>query len=82
MPGKSINQQQFNFINPPPTNQFIEQPQPSFTQQNQTPNYQAPINPNSEGVLELLEKLGKLHEGGVLTEAEFNAKKTELLNRL
>ena len=33
------------------------------------------MNQNSEGILELLEKLGKLHEVCVLTEAEFNAKK-------
>ena len=80
--GAGVNQQQVNFINPPPVNQFMEQPQSNFTQQNPTQNYQTPVNQNSEGVLELLEKLGKLHEAGVLTEAEFNAKKTELLNRL
>ncbi|MBK8399170.1 MAG: SHOCT domain-containing protein [Leptospiraceae bacterium] len=66
-----------NFVSPQVTNQFVEQPQnqPNFSTQSNS-------NPNSAGVLELLEKLGKLHEAGVLTEAEFNSKKTELLNRL
>jgi len=30
----------------------------------------------------LLEKLGQLHDSGILTADEFAAKKTELLNRL
>jgi hypothetical protein len=36
----------------------------------------------SHNVLEMIEKLAALHERGVLTDAEFAAKKTELLGRL
>ena len=32
--------------------------------------------------MDLLGKLGKLRDSGVLTDDEFNSKKTELLNRL
>ncbi len=45
-------------------------------------------NPNntaeetSDDIIELLKKLGELKASGVLTEEEFNSKKTELLNRL
>jgi hypothetical protein len=40
----------------------------------------SPVKP--EEVLALIEKLGALHTQGVLTEAEFTAKKTELLKKL
>lgn len=33
-------------------------------------------------ILSLIEKLGKLHQSGILTEEEFQAKKTELLKRI
>ena len=45
----------------------------------------APVNPpsqNSPEVMELIEKLGQLHQSGILTDAEFTAKKSELLERL
>lgn len=37
---------------------------------------------NSDEVFALLEKLGNLHQNGVLTDQEFDAKKAELLGRL
>ncbi len=37
---------------------------------------------SSDAIIQLIEKLAKLHEIGALSEDEFNAKKTELLNRL
>ncbi|MFV9614319.1 MAG: SHOCT domain-containing protein [Gammaproteobacteria bacterium] len=37
---------------------------------------------SSDEVIQLIEKLSKLHEMGALTDDEFNAKKNELLNRL
>jgi hypothetical protein len=82
--GVGSTQQQTNFVNPPQLHQVIEpQAQPNFSQPvNPSVNSQATPSINSDGILELLEKLGKLHEAGVLTEVEFNAKKTELLSRL
>ena len=38
--------------------------------------------PNEPSVIEQLERLAKLKEAGVLTDAEFNKKKRELLDRL
>lgn len=39
-------------------------------------------NPEKEDVLELIEKLATLKEAGILTEDEFESKKTELLARI
>jgi len=76
--GSGQNQQQVNFVSPQPSNPVTQQAQPTIApiMQNNSPTL------NSDGVIELLEKLGKLHEAGVLTESEFNTKKTELLSRL
>lgn len=41
-----------------------------------------PIQPQASDVTEQLRKLGELHAAGILTDAEFSAKKTELLSRL
>lgn len=73
--GPGLGQAQTNFLNPPPVNSYVEQPQ-------QNNNFNQPQNPTPNNAIELLEKLGKLHEAGVLTDAEFNAKKTDILNRL
>lgn len=67
-------QQQTNFLNSSPNSNPV--PPPSNNNQNNSQNL---ISGNT---LELLEKLGKLHEAGILTDEEFNAKKTDLLNRL
>lgn len=42
----------------------------------------APTPAPAESALDMLERLGKLHESGVLTDAEFAEKKAELLKRL
>lgn len=42
----------------------------------------APAAPSSDEVLAQLEKLGKLRDAGIVTPAEFDAKKAELLARL
>jgi hypothetical protein len=39
-------------------------------------------NPSSSDVISAIERLGQLRERGILTDAEFNAKKAELLSRL
>lgn len=41
-----------------------------------------PIQPQAADVTDQLRKLGELHAAGILTDAEFSAKKTELLDRL
>jgi Short C-terminal domain/Domain of unknown function (DUF4429) len=41
-----------------------------------------PIEPQAADVTDQLRKLGELHAAGILTDAEFSAKKTELLGRL
>jgi hypothetical protein len=42
----------------------------------------APAAPPQGDPIELIDKLHKLHVAGALSEAEFNAKKAELLARL
>jgi hypothetical protein len=32
--------------------------------------------------IELIKKLGELHSAGILTDAEFNTKKSELLSKI
>ena len=41
-----------------------------------------PNNQSSDGIIDLIEKLSRLRDAGALTDDEFNAKKSELLNRL
>jgi hypothetical protein len=67
--GLGVNQEPTNFVNPPlPSNSF-------------NPPYNTG-NSVSDEVVGLLEKLAKLHDAGVLTDAEFNAKKADLLGRM
>ena len=42
----------------------------------------APSADTAADVTDQLRKLGELHAAGILTDAEFSAKKTELLDRL
>ncbi len=39
-------------------------------------------NESADAIIDLIEKLSRLHDAGALTEDEFNLKKSELLNRL
>jgi len=43
---------------------------------------QTPSLPDSDGIIEILERLGGLRDKGYVTEEEFASKKAELLNRL
>jgi hypothetical protein len=64
---------------PPPAYQPAYQPAPS----QQT--YAAPMSAQPQShdeILSALERLASLHQKGVLTDAEFSAKKAELLSRL
>jgi methyl-accepting chemotaxis protein len=47
-----------------------------------TPQQSAPSNPSTNEVLEQIRRLGELHDAGILTNEEFQAKKAELLARL
>jgi hypothetical protein len=47
----------------------------------QTPIAAPPVN-DSEAILESIRKLGELRDAGVLSEDEFNAKKSQLLARM
>ncbi len=38
--------------------------------------------PTQDEIMDMIAELGDLHEKGILTDAEFEAKKTELLNRI
>lgn len=52
-----------------------------WAQEEQSQPAQAPV-PAENDPMKQLEKLGQLHESGVLTDDEFAAKKAELLNQL
>ena len=56
----------------PPIATFSEQPEP----------VQSETNQNGSDVIDAIARLGVLHEKGILTEAEFATKKSELLSRL
>lgn len=62
----------------PDTTNFAASPTPTF---HAPPPSEAQRQGPSD-VMSLLEKLGQLRDAGILTEEEFSAKKTELLNRL
>ncbi len=61
---------------PQPVSQPDFQPTPQPAQAN------APASPAQSEVLGMIEKLSSLHQQGVLTDAEFQTKKAELLARL
>ena len=66
-----------NFAAPPVVNY---QPSPPPQQSQPAPSNSSP-NLASVDVMNLLEKLGQLRDSGILTDEEFVAKKTDLLNR-
>ncbi|SBS29734.1 hypothetical protein MAQ5080_01486 [Marinomonas aquimarina] len=72
---------------PAPQHNNFAEPQPDYAAQpgqglsQPTANTQ-PLPANSDEIFALLEKLGGLYEAGVLTQDEFNAKKSELLSRI
>lgn len=64
-------------------NNFAAPPaHPSFASASPQPQPSAASGQGHAEILALLEKLGQLRDAGVLTPEEFNAKKTDLLNRL
>lgn len=63
---------QADFSNPTPLNEETTQIDTSSTQPSHSIN----------SIIEMIEQLGKLHQAGVLSDDEFNTKKSELLSRL
>ncbi len=72
-PGLPPNQQT-NFASPVPISNFQPAQAASIPQNSNTPA--------ADEIITLIEKLTQLHEAGVLSNDEFNAKKAELLGRL
>lgn len=69
-----------NFAEPAPqNNETFSNPVPQPVAPNTTP-----INTNvgASEAIELIEKLSKLRDAGAITDDDFNAKKTELINRI
>ena len=73
------NQQQQSSSNGQQSQSNGFQNQPFSPQRQQSPQ---PSNQGSADIMELLGNLGKLRDSGILTDQEFNAKKTDLLNRI
>ena len=79
-----------NQINNAPQNNFIEPIKNNFLEPINEPITQPIINnssnsvPNesSKSIIELIEQVASLHKAGILTDNEFNTKKSELLSRL
>ena len=78
-----------NFAEPQNYNSGSSQQQQSSSNgfQSQSTGYQTNLaqqqsNQGSSDIMELLGNLGKLRDSGILTDQEFNTKKTELLNRI
>ena len=56
------------------------QPAPPLVPIPQPPPMPVPLPPAADDVIAALERLGKLRDSGVLTEAEFSAQKARLLH--
>jgi hypothetical protein len=83
---KIIALDQFNFdlhpvAQPEETKDLIMSAVADWRRSSHGPQGPAPAGPQAEA-LAALEKLGKLRESGVLTDAEFEAKKRELLAKV
>lgn len=59
-----------------------QQKQTDQTSRTETQTNQQPGSHSQDDIISMIERLGKLKEAGVLTEQEFNEKKTVLLNKL
>lgn len=72
-------EQHNNFAEPFTQPVYASQPEQDLSQPTANPQT---TSANSDEIFALLEKLGGLFEAGVLTQDEFNAKKSELLSRI
>lgn len=74
------------FAPPPPQTNFAEPPTQQYFETNTSSNYSsnstAPTYSSSNDVIQLLEQLGRLRDAGVLSDDEFNNKKSELMARI
>ena len=71
-----------NFAEPKNYNSGSHQQQSSSSNGFQNQQSSAPSNQGSSEIMDLLGNLGKLRDSGILTDDEFNSKKSELLKRL
>jgi len=75
--------QQTNFATPPETAVTAQRFQnPSLNQSMEDMPTTDANTPSADEILALIEKLARLRDNGVITDEEFNTKKTELLGRL
>lgn len=75
------NTPQNNFIEPVKNN-FIEPINEPITQPIINNSSISVSNESSKAIIELIEQVASLHKAGILTDNEFNTKKSELLSRL
>ncbi|QKF67109.1 hypothetical protein AVENP_1557 [Arcobacter venerupis] len=75
------NTTQNNFIEPVKNN-FIEPINEPITQPIINNSSISVSNESSKAIIELIEQVASLHKAGILTDNEFNTKKSELLSRL
>jgi hypothetical protein len=59
-----------------------QQQQPTYQQPPPAPRFSGNGQPSHDEVLSALERLGALHQKGILSDQEFASKKAELLSRL
>jgi hypothetical protein len=70
-------------VSPAPAAAFSPPPAPSYqASPAPTPNQAAPNSQSQSDVFTSLERLGQLHQSGILSDDEFRTKKAELLARL
>ena len=80
--GEATPAPQTNFVEPAP---IESAPQEIYIQENEPAAPQAihqEENKSTNDIIELIEKLSNLNSAGVLTDDEFNTKKSELLSRI
>jgi hypothetical protein len=83
--GGTAPQQQPAWQSPPASQQAAWQPpqqQPTYQPPQPAPRFSGNGQPSHDEVLSALERLGALHQKGILSDQEFAAKKAELLSRL
>ncbi len=75
------NAPQNNFVEPAKNN-FIEPINEPITQPIINNSSNSVSNESAKTIIELIEQVASLHKAGILTDNEFNTKKSELLSRL
>lgn len=82
-PGERSPAPQTNFAQP--TQDDLTTPEPMMPEpdfQQESPEMRIDPTGSADSIIALIEKLARLHEAGILTDAEFDTKKRELLERI